>query len=136
MILLLLLQLYLLALHRESPDQDGFGSLAQGLGRLEVEPVVHDSGERLDVLGQAGIRIEEISLITEDPNALAALEVFCGKGYTSDEVKQAYDEPVCARLIRISRLASTRLFARPAMPRGSGVLDARAWSAAQPPQSR
>lgn len=61
---------------------------------LEVEPTSHDfgDGERLDVRSQTAIRLEEIPLIAEDPEALAALRVLREKGYSSDEVKQAYDE--------------------------------------------
>ena len=73
-----------------------------------MEPVVHDSGERLDVFSQTGIRIEEISLITEDPDALAALEVLHGKGYTSDEVKQAYDEPVPVPVTKVRHCQAMR----------------------------
>jgi hypothetical protein len=61
---------------------------------LEVEPELRDfgDGERFDVRSQTGIRLEEIPLIAEDPDALAALKVLQEKGYTSDQVKEAYDE--------------------------------------------
>ena len=61
---------------------------------LEVEPAPRDfgDGERFDVRSQTGIRLEEIPLIAEDPDALAALKVLQEKGYTSDQVKEAYDE--------------------------------------------
>lgn len=61
---------------------------------LEVEPEPRDfgDGERFDVRSQTGIRLEEIPLIAEDPDALAALKVLQEKGYTSDQVKEAYDE--------------------------------------------
>ena len=61
---------------------------------LEVEPEPRDfgDGERFEVRSQTGIRLEEIPLIAEDPDALAALKVLQEKGYTSDQVKEAYDE--------------------------------------------
>ena len=61
---------------------------------LEVEPVPRDvgDGERVDVRSQTAIQLEEIPLIAEDPEALAALRLLQERGYSSDEVKQAYDE--------------------------------------------
>ena len=61
---------------------------------LEVEPVPRDFGdsERFDVRSQTAIQLEEIPLIADDPDALAALRVLQERGYTSDQVKQAYDE--------------------------------------------
>ncbi len=61
---------------------------------LEVEPEPRDfgDGKSVDVRGQTGVRLEEIPLIVEDAEALEALRVLQEKGYTSDEVKQAYDE--------------------------------------------
>ena len=61
---------------------------------LEVEPAPRDfgDGERFDVRSQTAIQLEEIPLIAEDAEALAALQVLRARGYSSDEVKQAYDE--------------------------------------------
>ena len=61
---------------------------------LEVEPAPRNfgDGERFDVRSQTAIRLEEIPLIAEDPEALAALRVLRERGYSSDEVRQAYDE--------------------------------------------
>jgi superfamily II DNA or RNA helicase len=61
---------------------------------LEVEPQprAFGNGEYVDVRSQTGIRLEEIPLIAEDPDALAALTLLHEKGYTSDQVKQAYEE--------------------------------------------
>ena len=61
---------------------------------LEIQPEPRDfgDGERFDVRSQTGIRLEEIPLIAEDQDALAALKVLQEKGYTSDQVKEAYDE--------------------------------------------
>ena len=61
---------------------------------LEVEPAPRDpgAGERFDVRGQTAVQLEEIPLIAEDAEAQAALQLLRAKGYSSDEVKQAYDE--------------------------------------------
>ncbi len=61
---------------------------------LEVEPAPHavSNGERVAVRSQTAIRIQEIPLISDDPEAVAALRVLRERGYSSDEVKQAYDE--------------------------------------------
>lgn len=61
---------------------------------LEVEPAPRGAGdgEGVNVRGQSGVQLEEIPLIEEDAEALEALRTLREKGYTSDEVKQAYDE--------------------------------------------
>ena len=101
--------------HYSQDDQELFDQLLpmEGLDfdradELEVEPVVHGLGERFDVLSQTGIRIEEIPLITEDPDALAALEVLHGKGYTSDEVKKAYDDLVPVPVTKVRQRQAMR----------------------------
>lgn len=81
-------------------DQEYFDQLLpmEGLDfttadELEVDPAAsHASPPRLDVRSQTDVRLEEIPLIEEDPDALAALKVLQEKGYTSDQVKQAYEE--------------------------------------------
>ncbi len=84
---------------------------------LEVEPAPRDFGDggRFDVRSQTAIRLEEIPLIAEDPEALAALKVLQERGYTSDQVKQAYDE--------LEPVPVTRVRQRQAM---RGSLDMRA----------
>jgi len=61
---------------------------------LEIDPV--QTGPRrvnpVDVRSQTDIRVQEISLIEDDSEALAALQVLRGKGYTPDQVKQAFEE--------------------------------------------
>ena len=61
---------------------------------LEVgpSPSAIVNGERLDVCSQTMVHLEEISLIADDPDALAALRTLQNKGYTSGQVKQAFDE--------------------------------------------
>ncbi len=61
---------------------------------LEIEPVV--SADRyetsVDVRSQAGVQIEEIPLIADDSEALAALRLLREKGYTGEEVRDALEE--------------------------------------------
>jgi len=61
---------------------------------LVVEPDLRGfgAGNGIDVRSQTGVHLEEIPLISEDSEALEALRILQEKGYTSDEVKQAYDE--------------------------------------------
>ena len=61
---------------------------------IEVKPAPREfgNGGPFDVRGQTAIRLEEIPLIEEDPEALAALRVLRERGYSSDEVTQAYNE--------------------------------------------
>jgi superfamily II DNA or RNA helicase len=82
-------------------DQEYFDQLLpmEGLDfssadELEVEPTVSvDRYETsVDVTGQAGVQIEEIPLIDDDPEALAALRLLKEKGYTGTEVRDAFEE--------------------------------------------
>jgi len=80
-------------------DQEYFDQLLpiEGLDftngdELQIQPPTHAVGNRLDVRGQTDVRLEEIPLIQDDVEAIAALKVLQGKGYTSDQVKHAYDE--------------------------------------------
>jgi hypothetical protein len=61
---------------------------------LEVEPESREfgDGERVDVRGQTGVQLEEIPLIADDPDALDALKLLREKGYTLDQVTEAYGE--------------------------------------------
>lgn len=69
------------------------------------------SRERLDVRSQTDVRLEEIPLIQDDAEALAALKILRGRGYTSDQVKQAYEElqPVPVTKIRQRQAKRARL---------------------------
>ena len=61
---------------------------------LVVEPDLRglSACDRVDVRSQSGVQLQEIPLIAEDTEALEALRILREKGYTSDEVKQAYEE--------------------------------------------
>ena len=67
---------------------------------LEVEARDSGEGERLEVRSQRDIRLEEIPLLPAE--AVAAPGVLPEKGYSFDEVEQAYDEqePVPVTLFR------------------------------------
>ena len=60
---------------------------------LEVEPrPITASTVRVDVRSQTDVRLEEIPLIAQDPEALVALTLLRGRGYTVDQVAQAFEE--------------------------------------------
>jgi superfamily II DNA or RNA helicase len=81
-------------------DQEYFDQLLpmEGLDftsadELELEPSIIERAENtVDVKSQAGVQIEEIPLIEDDPEALAALRLLRGKGYTGEEVRDALEE--------------------------------------------
>ena len=77
---------------------------------FEVDPVPHDfsDGDRFDVRSQTAIQLEEIPLIAEDPDALAALKILQERGYTSDQVKQAYDELEPVQVTRVRQRQAMR----------------------------
>jgi superfamily II DNA or RNA helicase len=99
-------------------DQEYFDQLlpVEGLDfgqgdELEVQPqnpVARVDG--VDVRSQTDVRLEVIPLIADDEEALAALKILQGRGYTADEVKQAYEElqpvPVTKARVRQARRAS------------------------------
>lgn len=59
---------------------------------LQIDPGSRSARERVDVRSQTDVRLQEIPLIEDDTEALAALKILQDKGYTSDQVKQAYEE--------------------------------------------
>jgi superfamily II DNA or RNA helicase len=82
-------------------DQEFFDQLLplEGLDfgnaeELEIEP--SPTGARIEGLveirSQAGVQLEEIPLIGDDPEALEALRTLQRKGYTLDEVREAYED--------------------------------------------
>jgi hypothetical protein len=79
---------------------------------LQIDPVPPPSErlDRIDVRSQTDVRLEEIPLIEEDPEALAALKILQDKGYSSDQVKQAFDE--------LQRVPVTKVRQRQAMRAG------------------
>ena len=89
------------------PMEDLDFSTAEEL-EIEPEPRVFGDGERFDVREQTNIQLEEIPLIEEDPAALAALKILLKKGYTSDQVKQAYDELEPVPVTRVRKRQAMR----------------------------
>jgi superfamily II DNA or RNA helicase len=61
---------------------------------LEIDPVQPCPRHinPVDVRAQTDIRIQEISLIKDDSDAIAALAMLKSKGYTLDQVKEAYEK--------------------------------------------
>jgi len=59
---------------------------------IEIEPGPGPDGEAFHVRGQTGLQLEEIPLLRDDPDALAALRLLQEKGYTVDEVQAAFEE--------------------------------------------
>jgi superfamily II DNA or RNA helicase len=59
---------------------------------LQIDPLSSlQSHERIDVRSQTDVRLEEIPLIAEDPDALAALKTLQERGYSAEQVKEAYE---------------------------------------------
>lgn len=69
---------------------------------LQIEPSIQPRNS-VDVRSQTDIRLEEIPLINDDPDALAALKLLQDKGYSPDEVKAAYEalQPVPVTKVRL-----------------------------------
>jgi hypothetical protein len=77
---------------------------------LEIDPVqsVPRRLNSVDVRGQTDIRVQEISLIQDDSEAVAALNVLRGKGYTPDQVKQAYEQLQPVPVTRVRKRVAKR----------------------------
>ena len=79
---------------------------------LQIDPVIRAprAGDDVDVRSQTDVRLEEIPLIEDDPEALAALKVLQNKGYSTEQVKEAYEElqpvPVTKARIRQAKRSS------------------------------
>ena len=67
--------------------------------------------EPLDVRSQTDVRLQEIPLIRDDPAALEALKILRQKGYSPDQVKEAYQalEPVPVTKVRARQAKRTKL---------------------------
>jgi len=59
---------------------------------LQIEPAAKMPGNLVSVRSQTDVRLEEIPLIQDDPEALAALKILQQKGYSPDQVKEAFEE--------------------------------------------
>ena len=69
---------------------------------LVIDPQPSVSGERFEVRSQGPVHLEEIPLLHEDTEAMAALEMLRDKGYTSEDVMEFYEtlKPVPVTLVR------------------------------------
>lgn len=71
---------------------------------LEVEPQARDAdiGDRFNVQAQTDVELEEIPLIRNNPDALAALQLLRDAGYSADEVRAEFErlEPVPVTRVR------------------------------------
>jgi hypothetical protein len=80
---------------------------------LQIDPVAGSSQlrELVDVRSQTDVRLEEIPLIYDDPAALAALKILQEKGYSSDQVKEAFEglQPVPITKARIRQVKRSSL---------------------------
>ena len=79
-------------------DQDFFDQLLpveefnfEEASELEIIPEARTGRAQLEVLGQGPVQIQEIPLIQQDTEAMAALEIIRQRGYTSDELVEAYE---------------------------------------------
>lgn len=90
-------------------DQEYFDQLLplEGLDfsdamELEVEPVNRRTTQQVLVRAQDDIRLEEIPLIRDDPDALEMLRFLQNKGYTPEQVREAYEqlEPIPTTKVR------------------------------------
>ncbi|MGI1678069.1 MAG: DEAD/DEAH box helicase family protein [Cellvibrionaceae bacterium] len=82
-------------------DQDFFNQLLpmenldfESNNELEIEPKPRSTHYKDDfeVRSQSNVQLEEISLVSDDPEALKALNILKEKGYSLDQVAQAYEE--------------------------------------------
>lgn len=61
-------------------------------GELEVEPRVDGLADGVEIRSQSGLSLEEIPLISDDAEAMAALRLLLERGYSTDQVTQALRE--------------------------------------------
>jgi Type III restriction enzyme, res subunit len=76
---------------------------------LQIDPAASSSRpSRIEVRGQTDVRLQEIPLLEDDPEALAALKILQEKGYTSDQVKQAYEELIPVPVTKVRQRQAMR----------------------------
>jgi hypothetical protein len=61
-------------------------------GEIEVEPRPDGVGDGVEIRSQSGVSLEEIPLISDDAEAMAALRLLRERGYSTDQVTQALRE--------------------------------------------
>jgi len=101
-------------------DRDYFDQLLpiEGLDftsgdEIQIDPLAPSpqAPEPLDVRSQTDVRLQEIPLIKDDPVALAALKTLQQKGYSPDQVKEAYQalQPVPVTKVRMRQAKRAKL---------------------------
>ncbi len=101
-------------------DRDYFDQLLpiEGLDftsgdEIQIDPLAPSpqAPEPLDVRSQTDVRLQEIPLIKDDPAALAALKTLQQKGYSPDQVKEAYQalQPVPVTKVRMRQAKRAKL---------------------------
>lgn len=80
-------------------DQDYFDQLLplEGLNfdnasEIEIEPRSEAVTDAVEIVSQSGVSLEEIPLVGDDPDAMAALQVLRDRGYSTEQVTEAYRE--------------------------------------------
>jgi superfamily II DNA or RNA helicase len=93
---------------------------------LQIDPYPRPAGDRVDVRSQTDVQLEEILLVHDDPEALAALKILKQKGYSSDQVKEAFEElqPVPVTKVRERQAKRSSLDMR-VMTEAARILNAR-----------
>jgi superfamily II DNA or RNA helicase len=106
-------------------DQEFFDQLlpVEGLDfsagdEIEIEPMPRNNQDGMEIRGQTGVQVHEIPLLDHD--AIEALRLLQGRGYTPDQVREAMQElqPVPVTRQRQRQAARTGLDARIATSAG------------------
>jgi superfamily II DNA or RNA helicase len=98
-------------------DQEYFQQLLplEGLdfsnsNEIEVTPPQYTpSTSHVEIKGQSGVMMQEIPLISDDSEALKAIEYLRGKGYTAEQVSHAMLQPVPTNKQNVRRASRTEL---------------------------
>jgi superfamily II DNA or RNA helicase len=107
-------------------DQEFFDQLlpVEGLDfsagdEIEIEPMPRNNLDGMEIRGQTGVQVHEIPLL-DDHDAIEALRLLQGRGYTPDQVREAMQElqPVPVTRQRQRQAARTGLDARIATSAG------------------
>lgn len=82
-------------------DQEYFGQLlpiegidpaAEAQDEREIQPDITQFVSEMEVRGQSGLMLEELSLLVNDPDVRSAIETFRDKGYSGEEVSAVFKE--------------------------------------------
>jgi superfamily II DNA or RNA helicase len=97
-------------------DQEYFQQLLplEGLdfsnnSEIEIAPMYTPVTNRVEIKGQSGVVMQEIPLISDDSEALKAIEYLRSKGYTAEQVSQVMLQPVPTSKQNIRRASRTEL---------------------------